>query len=42
MRVAVIRHHDVDSASFVGEAFEARGAELDLTFIRLVRTCRVT
>ncbi len=30
MRVAVIRHHDVDSASFVGEAFEARGAELDV------------
>jgi GMP synthase-like glutamine amidotransferase len=30
MRVAVIRHHDVDSASFVGEAFEARGAEFDV------------
>ena len=30
MRVAVIRHHDEDSASFVGEAFEARGAELDV------------
>ena len=30
MRVAVIRHHDVDSASFVGDAFEARGAELDV------------
>ena len=30
MRVAVIRHHDVDSAGFVGEAFEARGAELDV------------
>ena len=30
MRVAVIRHHDVDSASFIGEAFEARGAELDV------------
>lgn len=30
MRVAVIQHHDVDSASFVGEAFEARGAELDV------------
>jgi GMP synthase-like glutamine amidotransferase len=30
MRVAVIRHHDVDSAGFVGEAFEARGAQLDV------------
>jgi GMP synthase-like glutamine amidotransferase len=30
MRVGVIRHHDVDSAGFVGEAFEARGAELDV------------
>ena len=30
MRVAVIRHDDVDSASFVGEAFEARGAEFDV------------
>lgn len=30
MRVAVIRHHDVDSAGFVGAAFEARGAELDV------------
>jgi GMP synthase-like glutamine amidotransferase len=30
MRVAVIRHHDVDSPSFVGEAFEARGAEFDV------------
>lgn len=30
MRVAIIRHHDVDSAGFVGEAFEARGAELDV------------
>ena len=29
MRVAVIRHHDVDSAGFVGAAFEACGAELD-------------
>jgi GMP synthase-like glutamine amidotransferase len=29
MRVAVIRHHDVDSAGFIGAAFEARGAELD-------------
>jgi GMP synthase-like glutamine amidotransferase len=30
MRVAVIRHHDVDSAGFVGAAFEARGAELEV------------
>jgi GMP synthase-like glutamine amidotransferase len=30
MRVAVIRHDDVDSAGFVGEAFEARGAEFDV------------
>jgi GMP synthase-like glutamine amidotransferase len=29
MRVAVIRHHDVDSAGFIGAAFEARGARLD-------------
>jgi len=28
MRVVVIRHHDVDSAGFIGDAFEARGAEL--------------
>ena len=28
MRVVVIRHHDVDSAGFIAEAFEARGAEL--------------
>ena len=27
-RVVVIRHHDIDSAGFVGDAFEARGAEL--------------
>jgi GMP synthase-like glutamine amidotransferase len=30
MRVAVIRHHEVDSAGFVAGAFEARGAELDV------------
>lgn len=30
MRVAVIRHHDVDFAGFVGAAFEARGAEFDV------------
>jgi GMP synthase-like glutamine amidotransferase len=28
MRVIVIRHHDVDSAGFIADAFEARGAEL--------------
>jgi GMP synthase-like glutamine amidotransferase len=27
-RVLIIRHHDVDSAGFIGAAFEARGAEL--------------
>jgi GMP synthase-like glutamine amidotransferase len=30
MRVVVIRHHDVDSAGFIAEGFEARGAELDV------------
>jgi GMP synthase-like glutamine amidotransferase len=30
MRVVVIRHHDVDSAGFIGAAFEARGAELSV------------
>ncbi len=30
MRVLVIRHHDVDSAGFIADAFEARGAELDV------------
>jgi GMP synthase-like glutamine amidotransferase len=28
MRVAVVRHYDMDSAGFIGAAFEARGAEL--------------
>ena len=28
MRVIVIRHHEEDSAGFIGEAFEARGAEV--------------
>jgi len=28
MRVLAIRHHGVDSAGFIGAAFEARGAEL--------------
>jgi GMP synthase-like glutamine amidotransferase len=30
MRVVVIRHHEVDSAGFIGEAFSARGAALDV------------
>jgi GMP synthase-like glutamine amidotransferase len=30
MRVLVVRHHDVDSAGFISDAFEARGAELDV------------
>jgi GMP synthase-like glutamine amidotransferase len=28
MRVAVIRHHEEDSAGFIGDAFAARGADL--------------
>jgi GMP synthase-like glutamine amidotransferase len=27
-RVIVVRHHDIDSAGFIGDAFVARGAEL--------------
>jgi GMP synthase-like glutamine amidotransferase len=30
MRVFVIRHHQEDSAGFIGEAFQARGAELSV------------
>ncbi len=30
MRVLVVRHHDVDSAGFIAEAFRERGAELDV------------
>ena len=30
MRVVVVRHHDVDSAGFIGTAFEERGADLDV------------
>jgi GMP synthase-like glutamine amidotransferase len=30
VRVTVIRHHDVDSAGFIAEAFEARGASLSM------------
>ena len=33
MRVVVIRHHDVDSAGFIAEAFEARGAELEVHLV---------
>src|SRR5579862_6924642 len=29
-RVIVVRHHDIDTAGFVGEAFEACGAELSV------------
>src|SRR6266581_4789433 len=29
-RVLVIRHHDIDAAGFIGDAFEARGATLDV------------
>jgi GMP synthase-like glutamine amidotransferase len=29
-RVAIVRHHDVDSAGFIGAAFESRGAELSV------------
>jgi GMP synthase-like glutamine amidotransferase len=28
MRVAVVRHHEEDSAGFIGDAFETRGAQL--------------
>ena len=28
MRVVVVRHHEEDSAGFIGAAFEARGAKL--------------
>jgi GMP synthase-like glutamine amidotransferase len=28
MRVIVVRHHEEDSAGFIGEAFQARGADL--------------
>ncbi len=33
MRVLVIRHHDVDSAGFIGAAFEARGAEITVHLV---------
>ena len=30
MRVLVIRHHDIDSAGFIADAFEGRGGELSV------------
>jgi GMP synthase-like glutamine amidotransferase len=33
MRVVVIRHHDIDSAGFIGDAFEARGAQLQVHLV---------
>ena len=30
MRVLVVRHHDIDSAGFIADAFEARGAGLSV------------
>jgi GMP synthase-like glutamine amidotransferase len=30
MRVIVVAHHDIDDAGFIGAAFEARGATLDV------------
>jgi GMP synthase-like glutamine amidotransferase len=30
MRVVVVRHHEMDSAGFIGAAFEAGGARLDM------------
>ena len=33
MRVLIIRHHGVDSAGFIGDAFEARGAALDIRLL---------
>src|SRR5271154_1603249 len=30
MRVLIVRHHDVDTAGFISDAFEARGAVLDM------------
>ena len=29
-RVIVVRHHDIDSAGFIADAFEARGADLSV------------
>jgi GMP synthase-like glutamine amidotransferase len=33
MRVIVVRHHAEDSVGFIGEAFEARGAELSVHLV---------
>jgi len=33
MRVVVIGHHEEDSAGFIGEAFEARGAQLSVSLV---------
>jgi GMP synthase-like glutamine amidotransferase len=33
MRVAVIKHHDIDDAGFIGAAFVARGAELSVHLV---------
>ena len=33
MRVLVIRHHDIDSAGFIADAFEARGGELSVHLV---------
>jgi GMP synthase-like glutamine amidotransferase len=33
MRVLVVRHHDVDSAGFIGAAFETRAAELTVYLV---------
>ena len=33
MQVLIIRHHGVDSAGFIGDAFEARGAALDIRLL---------
>jgi GMP synthase-like glutamine amidotransferase len=30
MRVLIVRHHDVDTAGFISDAFEARGAVIDM------------
>lgn len=32
MRVTVVRHHAEDTAGFIGEAFEARGADISVHF----------
>ena len=39
MRVVVIRHHDVDTAGFIADAFEARGAELTVHLFPTTARC---